>query len=188
MVTAENPALPAVFVGASEDGSKVFFMTKTELTKRRHRARARAVRVRNRNRKADAHLARRIGHGRRQRRLRRGGRRAMARPSTSPRYGALASGASGALGQEQQERHCYRPGQPLPLRHPHRKDDVHHARSMSRTIQSSFAAGRVAGIRETLFSAGESAGFVGLSLPGGVVHDRRRAAIWCSGHQADHRV
>jgi len=29
----ENPELPSVFVGASSDGSKVFFMTKTELTK-----------------------------------------------------------------------------------------------------------------------------------------------------------
>ena len=28
-----NPAEPAVFVGASNDGSKVFFLTKTELTK-----------------------------------------------------------------------------------------------------------------------------------------------------------
>jgi hypothetical protein len=31
--TPENPTLPAVFVGASSDGSKVFFMTRTELTK-----------------------------------------------------------------------------------------------------------------------------------------------------------
>jgi hypothetical protein len=30
--TPENPLLPAVFVGASGDGSKVFFMTKTQLT------------------------------------------------------------------------------------------------------------------------------------------------------------
>ncbi len=29
----ENPAEPAVYVGAAEDGSKVFFITKTELTK-----------------------------------------------------------------------------------------------------------------------------------------------------------
>jgi hypothetical protein len=33
LITAENPLLPAVFVGASSDGSKVFFMTRTELTK-----------------------------------------------------------------------------------------------------------------------------------------------------------
>ena len=33
-----NPAEPAVFVGASKDGSKVFFMTKTELTKEAERA------------------------------------------------------------------------------------------------------------------------------------------------------
>ena len=32
-ITAENPLLPAVFVGASSNGSKVFFMTMTELTK-----------------------------------------------------------------------------------------------------------------------------------------------------------
>jgi hypothetical protein len=32
-ITAENPLLPAVFVGASSDGSKVFFVTRTELTK-----------------------------------------------------------------------------------------------------------------------------------------------------------
>ena len=32
-VGGENPLLPAVFVGASADGSKVFFMTRTELTK-----------------------------------------------------------------------------------------------------------------------------------------------------------
>ncbi len=32
-VGGENPLLPAVFVGASADGSKVFFMTKTDLTK-----------------------------------------------------------------------------------------------------------------------------------------------------------
>ncbi len=31
-ITAENPLLPAVFVGASSNGSKVFFMTMTELT------------------------------------------------------------------------------------------------------------------------------------------------------------
>jgi hypothetical protein len=31
--TAENPVLLAVFVGASADGSKVFFLTRTELTK-----------------------------------------------------------------------------------------------------------------------------------------------------------
>ncbi len=32
-ITAENPLRPAVFVGASADGSKVFFMTRTELTR-----------------------------------------------------------------------------------------------------------------------------------------------------------
>jgi hypothetical protein len=32
-ITAENPMQPAVFVGASSDSSKVFFVTKTELTK-----------------------------------------------------------------------------------------------------------------------------------------------------------
>jgi hypothetical protein len=32
-LSAENPLRPAVFVGASTDGSKVFFMTRTELTK-----------------------------------------------------------------------------------------------------------------------------------------------------------
>ena len=32
-ITAENPMQPAVFVGASSDGLKVFFVTKTELTK-----------------------------------------------------------------------------------------------------------------------------------------------------------
>ena len=31
-ITPQNPLLPAVFVGASSDGSKVFFLTKTELT------------------------------------------------------------------------------------------------------------------------------------------------------------
>ena len=31
-ITTENPLLPAVFVGASKDGSRVFFMTKTDLT------------------------------------------------------------------------------------------------------------------------------------------------------------
>jgi hypothetical protein len=32
-ITTENPLLPAVFVGASSDGSKVFFLTRTELTR-----------------------------------------------------------------------------------------------------------------------------------------------------------